>query len=104
MPNMKVRPMTISAMRRKSRRLASDIFASPNGWQLARLLCARREWPRGSGAECDQQFPPFDGDCHTPLPCEVRKGNDTTSRACSLHVRGGRMLVASTSVSGFNYT
>src|SRR5262249_24701414 len=23
-----------------------------------------------------------DGDCHTPLPCEVRKWNDTTSRAC----------------------
>jgi hypothetical protein len=29
MPNMKVRPMTISAMRRKSRRFASDIFPSP---------------------------------------------------------------------------
>ena len=27
-------------------------------------------------AECDQQFPSSDGDCHTPLPCEVRKGND----------------------------
>src|SRR5262249_3243176 len=26
--------------------------------------------------------PPSDGDCHTPLPCEVRKGNDTTPRAC----------------------
>src|SRR5262249_47668157 len=43
-----------------------------------------------------------DGDCHTPLPCEVRKGNDTTSRARSLAVRGGqdagcRILV------GFNY-
>src|SRR6516165_6068988 len=29
-------------------------------------------------AERDQQFPPSDGDCHTPLPCEVRRGNDTT--------------------------
>src|SRR5262249_28390931 len=38
-------------------------------------------------AECDQQFPPSDGDCHTPLPCEVRKWNDTTPRACSLHVQ-----------------
>src|SRR6516162_7410396 len=25
----------------------------------------------GSTAECGQQFPPSDGDCHTPLPCEV---------------------------------
>src|SRR6516162_1304185 len=53
-------------------------------------------------AECGQQFPPSDGDCHTPLPREVRKGNDTTSRARSLAVRGGqdagcRILV------GFNY-
>ena len=23
--------------------------------------------------------------CHTPLPCEVSKGNDTTLRACRLH-------------------
>src|SRR6516164_356509 len=30
-------------------------------------------------AECDQQFPPSDGDCHTPLPCEVRR-NGTTPR------------------------
>src|SRR5262249_19641988 len=30
---------------------------------------------RGSrAAECDQQVPPSDGDCHTPLPCEVRRG------------------------------
>src|SRR5262249_24393838 len=33
-------------------------------------------------AECDQQFPPSDGDCHTPLPCEVRKWKDTTPRVC----------------------
>src|SRR5262249_43739301 len=45
------------------------------------LLCARRERPRGRAAE-RQQFPPPDGDCHTRLPCEVRKGNDTTPRAC----------------------
>src|SRR5262249_11868200 len=31
---------------------------------------ARRERPRGRrAAECSQQFPPSDGDCHTPLPC-----------------------------------
>jgi hypothetical protein len=38
------------------------------------LLRARRERPRNRTAECSQQFPPSDGDCHTPLPCEVRKG------------------------------
>src|SRR6516162_5391562 len=41
-------------------------------------------------AEGDQQLPPSDGDCHTPLPCEVRKGNDTTPRACGLHIQGGQ--------------
>src|SRR5262249_32189935 len=34
------------------------------------LLRARRERPRRrSAAECSQQFPPSDGDCHTPLIC-----------------------------------
>src|SRR5262249_20102235 len=48
-----------------------------------RLLRARRERPRGHcTAECGQQLPPSDGDCHAPLPCEVRKGKDTTPRAC----------------------
>src|SRR5262249_48456108 len=28
--------------------------------------------------------PPSDGDCHTPLPREVRRGKDSTPRACSL--------------------
>src|SRR5262249_57797226 len=46
------------------------------------LLRARRERPRDRPAESGQQFPPSDGDCHTPLPCEVRKWNDTTPRAC----------------------
>src|SRR5215469_17984925 len=42
-------------------------------------LCARRERPcRRRTAERGQQFPPSDGDCHTPLPCEVRKGKGTT--------------------------
>src|SRR5262249_17902636 len=53
-------------------------------------LRARRERPRRRrAAECGQQFPPSDGDCHAPLPCEVRKWNDTTPLACSLHVREG---------------
>src|SRR5215470_17403279 len=55
------------------------------------LLRARRERPRNRcAAERGQQFPPSDGDCHTPLPCEVRKWNDTTPRACSLAVLGGQ--------------
>src|SRR5262249_35100350 len=63
----------------------------PDGRQLPRLLRARCKRPRrGRAAECGQQFPPSDGDCHTPLPCEVRKRNDTTSRACSLAVQGGQ--------------
>src|SRR5262249_52034571 len=55
----------------------------PDGRQLARLLRARRERPRRRrAAECDQQFPPSDGDCHTRLPSEGRKGEDTPPRAC----------------------
>src|SRR5262249_34617721 len=49
-----------------------------------RLLRVRRKRPHGRRAgKCGQQFPPSDGDCHTPLPREVRKGNDTTPSACS---------------------
>src|SRR6516162_53335 len=50
----------------------------PDHWHR-RLLRTRRERPRDRrAAECGQQFPPSDGDCHTPLPREVRKG--TVSR------------------------
>jgi hypothetical protein len=35
---------------------------------MRRLLRTRRERPRRRAAECGQQFPPSDGDCHTPLP------------------------------------
>src|SRR6516165_10763869 len=53
---------------------------------VGRLLRARRERPRSRyAAECSQQFPPSDGDCHTPLPLEVRKWNDSTPRARGLH-------------------
>src|SRR5215510_6718780 len=69
--------------------LATCCTAEKSNHRHRRLLCACRERPRGCrAAECGQQFPPSDGDCHTPLHCEVRKGNDTTSRACSLHVQG----------------
>src|SRR5262249_39574260 len=44
-------------------------------------LAGRGARPGGAGgprrrraAESGQQFPPSDGDCHAPLPCEVRKG------------------------------
>src|SRR5262245_21584448 len=91
MPNMKISPMTIRATRRKSRRFASDMFTSPNGGSLPDG-CASRQRPRdSSAAKCDQQFPPSDGDCHTPLPCEVRREKDITPRACcpSAHGPGG---------------
>src|SRR5262249_33014488 len=53
-----------------------------DSWELCRLLRAGSERPRGRcAAECGQQFPSSDGDCHAPLPCEVREGNDTTPRA-----------------------
>src|SRR5262249_13179535 len=53
------------------RRCAAE---EPDHWHRG-LLRARRERPRNRrAAECSQQFPPSDGDCHTPLPCEVRKG------------------------------
>src|SRR5262245_46607841 len=42
-----------------------------DGRRLPRLLRLRRERPsRYRAAECGQQFPPSDGDCHAPLPCE----------------------------------
>src|SRR5215472_3485576 len=59
-------------------------------WAASLMITSRRERPCRCAAECSQQFPPSDGDCHTPLPCEVREGNDTTPRACSLHVQGGQ--------------
>src|SRR5262249_61077628 len=68
----------------------SDI-GSPPGWCFTvekpnyrhrRLLRVRCQRPCGRATECGQQFPPSDGDCHTPPPCEVRKSNDTTPRAC----------------------
>src|SRR6516165_10630678 len=44
-----------------------------------------RHGPRRRTAECGQQFPPSDGDCHTPLPREVRKRKDITPLACCLN-------------------
>ena len=48
---------------------------SPHRSAALDLLRARSERPRRRrAAECSRQFPPSNGDCHTPLPCEVRKG------------------------------
>ena len=67
-------PLEGSIMRRPSRQDARVANA-----EHLRLLRARRERPRSRpAAERDQQFPPSDGDCHTPLPREVRKWNDST--------------------------
>src|SRR5262249_30836509 len=60
---------------------------------------SRRERPRGRAADCGQQFPPSDGDCHTPLPCEVRKGRIPRHERVVFTFKDGRTLVASTSVS-----
>src|SRR5215468_6042582 len=103
MPNMKISPMTIRATRRKSRRFASNMFTSPNGGSLPDGRASRQRPRDSSAAKCDQQFPPSDGDCHTPLPCEVRQGNDITSRASSLAVQGGQNACSSTSVVGFKF-
>ena len=58
--------------RDEMRELGGRFQAEKPNHRHRRLLRARRERPRGRDAERDQQFPPPDGDCHTPLPCEVR--------------------------------
>src|SRR5262249_13403885 len=51
------------------------IVARPVVSLLRRSVQTKKQGSRA--AECSQQFPPSDGACHTPLPCEVREGNDT---------------------------
>src|SRR5262249_9059346 len=87
-PLAPIRP-AISISTRVIRLLTTPILGSEVPGDFSRvnplaLLRARCERPSGScAAECSQQFPPSDGDCHTPLPCaRVRKWNDTTPRAC----------------------
>src|SRR5262245_29760178 len=54
------------------------------------LLRPRRQRPRDRrAAECGQQFPPSDGDCHTPLPREVRTGRIPRHERAVLTARGG---------------
>src|SRR5215467_12136019 len=40
------------------------------------------------------QFPPSDGDCHAPLPCEGAYTNNTTQPACRLYVQGAQDAAA----------
>src|SRR5215510_8332540 len=55
----------------KMRRLVGRPAAQKADYGRRLLLRARRERPRRRrAAECGQQFPPSDGDCHAPLPCE----------------------------------
>src|SRR5262249_50841228 len=70
--------------------LANLLLRNPITGIAGCCACAASGHAAARAAECSQQFPPSDGDCHTPLPCEVRKWNDTTSRACSLAVQGGQ--------------
>jgi len=72
--------MSVSYCSRHSRFSANPrrnaVTADKSDHRHRRLLRARRERPRDRrAAECGQQFPPSDGDCHTPLPREVRKWN-----------------------------
>jgi hypothetical protein len=49
----------------------SAVHQHANAAHALALLRARRERPsRRRAAEGSQQFPPSDGDCHTPLPRE----------------------------------
>src|SRR5215472_16137664 len=74
-----------------TRRIGHDHVDMPVRKVALRMRPACHQHPsRRRPAECSQQLPPSDGDCHTPLPCEVRKGKDTTPRWCSLHVQGGQ--------------
>src|SRR5215470_16117187 len=68
------------------------------------MLRARRERPRRRTAECGQQFPPSDSDCHTPLPCaRCVKATIPRHERAVFTFKEGRMLVASTSVVGFGF-
>src|SRR6516225_2272040 len=61
------------------------------------LLRARRERPRGSrAAECSQQFPPSDGDCHAPSRARCVNGTIPCHERAVFPFKEGRMLVAST--------
>src|SRR5215831_5030650 len=68
--------------------------AEESDHRYGRLLRAHRQEPRGRrAAKCNQQFPPSDGDCHTPLPCEVRKGTVPRHERAVFTSKEGRMLV-----------
>jgi len=70
--------------RSAARQSASCGEIPPRHRRLLRACCTR---PGDRIAECDQQFPPSDGDCHTPLPCEVRKGRISRHECAVLTAR-----------------
>src|SRR5262249_19468811 len=57
---------------------------------LRRSVHTKKQGSRA--AECGQQFPPSDGDCHTPLPCEVRKGRISCHECAVFTSKEGKML------------
>jgi hypothetical protein len=62
--------------------------------------CTCREQPRRNAAECDQQIPSSDGDCHTPLPREVRKDNVSRhERAVFTFGRAGTPLLSASDLN-----
>src|SRR5262249_33045438 len=70
-------PSTHPNSRKALRKAAlSAVFSPPALMNVYRisllgLLRPHRDRPRDSrAAECGQQCPPSDGDCHAPLPCE----------------------------------
>src|SRR5262245_35828924 len=76
------------------RRVASNLGQKAETVGAVSLLPPRRERPRGrSAAECSQQFPPSDGDCHTPLRARCVKETIPHHQRAVFTFKEGRMLV-----------
>src|SRR5262249_17435135 len=68
------------------------ISQKPNA--IPALMRARRERPRCyRAAEQRDELSPSDGDCHTPLPCELRDGTIARHERAVFTSKEGRMLV-----------
>src|SRR6516165_4848973 len=67
-------PPQLVEQREMMRRVAWTGMQAADAINPPGFLRPRRERPRRRAAECGQQLPPCDGDCHTPLPREVREG------------------------------
>src|SRR5262245_31311253 len=88
------RALAIVSFELRVETLVPFIVVRPVVSLLRRSVHTKKQGSRA--AECGQQLPPSDGDCHTPLPREVRKGKDTTPRACcpSAHGPAGSVLLS----------